>query len=647
MWKRRTGEGRHTVNLGVGLGRTAAAGRALCLPTTPARSRLHGRCRPDISDRDRDEHSDLQRIQRRRPAAARIPPTRQACVAIDRWSGGGPGFVTGPDFVEWREQASSFERMVAYGTVDYTLASAQGATRVRVAEVSGDFWDLSGAVPAAGRLPRANERDVVLLSHRFAQRWFPGDSDVPGRNVVMNGRQVAIVGVLPEHFRFHLPGSAWPGFRPREVEVYEPIFVSSQRGGPTALLSVVGRLEPGATLEGARAEIEAIRRRIEQAHPNRFDNQRALRIISLHTQMVGRARWALLVLLGAVGFVLLIAGANTANLLLARNSARRREIAVRMAVGAGRARVLRQLLVESLVLAALGSAAGLLLARLGVAAILEINPQAIPRLLETTIDGRVLATVLGTSILTAIAFGLAPAATLWKTNPHDALKSGNRMTSPGTGSVRTRKILVGGEVALALTLLIGAGLMVKSAWRMHAYTPGFEPERVLTATIEFAGPRSSDPQRSLTFADALLERLGTEPAVETVSLSTHGHMLSPGLMVEGDPVPTPQDLGSKPPIMINASSAALRQVMGFRMLRGRWFNDGEAAAVLNESLARREMGGRDPIGRRIRVSEDGPLLTIVGVAEDLKYSHSSMPRPNRRCTFRIGASRMACLDLRC
>ena len=297
----------------------------------------------------------------------------------------------------------------------------------------------------------------------------PGDSDVPGRNVVMNGRQVAIVGVLPEHFRFHLPGSAWPGFRPREVEVYEPIFVSlpawrtdfiTQRGGQAR--------RPGATLEGARAEIEAIRRRIEQAHPNRFDNQRALRIISLHTQMVGRARWALLVLLGAVGFVLLIACANTANLLLARNSARRREIAVRMAVGAGRARVLRQLLVESLVLAALGSAAGLLLARLGVAAILEINPQAIPRLLETTIDGRVPATVLGTSILTAIAFGLAPAATLWKTNPHDALKSGNRMTSPGTGSVRTRKILVGGEVALALTLLIGAGLMVKSAWRMHA-----------------------------------------------------------------------------------------------------------------------------------------------------------------------------------
>jgi putative ABC transport system permease protein len=296
-----------------------------------------------------------------------------------------------------------------------------------------------------------------------------------------------------------------------------------------------------------------------------------------------------------------------------------------MSVGAGRARVLRQLLVESLALAALGSAAGLLLARAGVAAIVWLDPQAIPRLLETTIDGRVLATVLGTSILMAMAFGAAPAAALWKTNPHDALKGNSRVSSPGAASVRTRKLLVAGEVALALTLLTGAGLLVKSAWRMHAYPPGFEPERVLTATIEFAGPQYSDPRRSLMFADALLERLRREPAVEAVGLSTHGYMLSPGLMIEGGPVPPLEELGSKPPIMINASSATLGQVMGFRLLRGRWFTEGEAAAVLNESLARREMGGRDPIGRRIRVSADGPVLTIVGVAEDLKYSQLDAP----------------------
>src|SRR5687768_8248863 len=213
-----------------------------------------------------------------------------------------------------------------------------------------------------------------------------------------------------------------------------------------------------------------------------------LRVVSLHDQLVGGTGVALRVLLGAVVFVLLIACANAANLQLARASVRTREIAVRMSVGASRARVLRQLLVESLVLTVLGSAAGLLLARLGVAAILRIDRHAIPRLAETTMDGRVLTVVLGMSVLTALTFGMAPIFTLWKTDPHNALKSGNRMLSPGSSSVRTRMILVAGEVALALILLIGAGLMVKSASRMYDYTPGFEPERLLMARIEFAGP---------------------------------------------------------------------------------------------------------------------------------------------------------------
>ena len=208
--------------------------------------------------------------------------------------------------------------------------------------------------------------------------------------------------------------------------------VSSERGGgPVQLLSVVGRLEVGATLEGARAEIEAIRARVAQADPNPFNDQRMLRAVPLQDQLIGRAGLALRVLLVAVVFVLLIACANAANLHLTRASGRTREIAVRMSVGASRARVLRQLLAESLVLAATGSAAGLLLARLGVEALLRIDRHAIPRLAETTIDGRVLFVVLGMSVLTALAFGLAPIFTLWKTEPHDSLRSGNRMMSLG------------------------------------------------------------------------------------------------------------------------------------------------------------------------------------------------------------------------
>jgi putative ABC transport system permease protein len=374
-----------------------------------------------------------------------------------------------------------------------------------------------------------------------------------------------------------------------------------------------------------RAEIETIRAGLRQTHPNPFEDHRQLRTVPLQDELVGAARSALLLLLGAAVFVLLIACANVGNLLLARASVRRKEIGVRVALGADQARVLRQLTVEGLILAALGSAAGLLFARSGLAAIIQIDPHAIPRLAETTIDIRALVAVLAACVLMALAFGLAPAFTVWRMPAQDALRGGDRAVSPDLASVRTRKLLVASEVALALLLLIGAGLMVKSAWRMQAYPAGFEPERVLTAKIEFAGPAYSEPWRSLRFADALLDRLGTESGVDAVSISTHGYMLSPGLMIEGDPVPTPEQLGSKPPIMINATSAGLKQIMGFRMSRGRWFTDDEAAAVLNESLARRELGGRDPIGRRIRISDNGSLLTIVGVVEDVKYSQLDAP----------------------
>ncbi len=532
-----------------------------------------------------------------------------------------PGFVTSRDFADWREQARSFDGMVAYGNADYTLVSPQGAARVRAAMVTADFWNVSGARTASGRLPLSDEREVVLLSHGFAQRWFAGDPEVVGRTVTLDGRQFGIVGVLPEHFKFELPGSAWPGFRPRDVDVYQPLIVSSPAGGgPVQLLSVVARLDIGATLTTARAEIEAIRGRSAQARSKPTDDHRVLRVVPLHDQLIGKAGVALRVLLGAVAFVLFIACANAANLHLARASARRREIAVRMAVGAGRARVLRQLLVESLVLAVMGSSAGLVLARLGVAAMLRIDRYAMPRLVETTIDARVLAVVAGLSVLTALAFGLAPVFSLWKTAPHDALKSGNQMMAPGISSLRTRRGLAAGQVALGLMLLIGAGLMTQSAWRMHEYTPGFEPGRVLMGKIEFAGPQYSDPRRSLAFADALLGRVGSEPGVVAASISTHGYMLAPGLVVEGDPAPKQEELAQRAPIMVNATSASLKQVMGLRMLHGRWFTNGESAAVLNDSLARRDMPGRDPIGKRIQVSDNGPWLTIVGIVADLKYS---------------------------
>ena len=243
---------------------------------------------------------------------------------------GEPGIVAGPDFADWREQATSFEQMAAYGSADLTLTSAHEATRIRAAMVTHDFWDLSGARPAAGRLPRAGEDGIVILSQGFAQRWFAGDPDLIGRTMTLDGRQVAIVGIVPEEFRFHLPGSPMTGFRPRDVDVYQPMAVSSDRSGPMQLLNVVGRLKPGVTLEQAQAEVEVIRRRTAAAFPHALNDPRTLRAVPLHDQLIGGARQALLVLLGAVAFVLLIACANAANLLLARASARHREIAIRL-----------------------------------------------------------------------------------------------------------------------------------------------------------------------------------------------------------------------------------------------------------------------------------------------------------------------------
>jgi putative ABC transport system permease protein len=530
------------------------------------------------------------------------------------------GYVTSPDFADLRAQATSFEGMVAYGTVDYTMVVPRGAARVRTAQVTDDFWALSGARPIAGRLPQAGERGLVLISSSFAQQWFDGDAGAIGRTIALDGRQVVVAGILPEHFRFELPRSIQPGFRPHDIEVYEPLQVSARRGGPMQLLHVVARLETGATVESARAEVAAIRDRTARALPEGVRDATVLVVTPLHDQLFGGASVALRVLMCAVGFVLLIACVNAASLHLARASVRRREMALRMSIGASRARVLRQLLVESLVLAGLGGAVGLLFARLAITVLLRLSPHALPRLTEVTIDGRVLAAVLVLSMLTALAFGVAPAFTLWRTDPHEALKSGYRMVSPAASSLRTRRLLVAGEIALALILLIAAGLMVKSVWRMYAWAPGFEPERVLMTRVEFAGPEYGSPHRSLAFADTLLDKLRREPGVEAASISTHGYMLAQGLVVEGDPAPTREELHAKPPLMINATSASLPRVMGLRMTRGRWFADGEAAAVLNESVARREMPGRDPIGRRIQISDQGPWLTIVGIVADLKYS---------------------------
>ena len=520
--------------------------------------------------------------------------------------------VLSMDFLDWQEQATSFERLVAYSTADETLTTADGATRARIAAVSNDFWDLAGARPAAGRLPTAGEPGAVLLSHKFFERQFHGDPSVIGKAVTLDTGPATIVGVLPQAFRFQLPATVRPGPQPRDIDAYRPLVVPPRGSTFAQLIFVVARLKPDFTIDHARTELETIRARAAQAGPGPFGAPPTVRVMPMWNRLVGNTRVALWVLLAAVAFVLLIACANVANLLLARASARSKEMAIRTAVGAGRARILRQVLLESLVLAMLGAAAGLVLAGWGIATILGVSADAIPRLGESAIDGRVLAVALCVSVVTAVVFGSSSAISLWRANVHDLLKHSTQTSSTLSGSLPVRSVLVALELALAVVLLTGAGLMMKSFWRMNAHPPGFDPERILTMTIELPAAKYG------AYADALLRRVESLPGVEAASLNGHGATLVRATVEGAPPLPPDQP---QPPVFLNPTSAGLAGVMGLRVMNGRWITDSEPApvAVFNESLARRLFAGDDPVGRRVQL---GPsvTVTVVGVVADLKYS---------------------------
>jgi predicted permease len=552
----------------------------------------------------------------------------------------------------WREQATSFEQMVAYeNTQDHTLQTPDRGTQVRNAWVSHDFWALTGARPAHGRLPQPGEEHVLVLSHGFFERWFDSDPTVVGRVVtVQGGREVTVTGVLPGDFRLELPQEALgPALELRSVDVYRPYGSGAEapRRGTGVPVRVVAKLAPDVTIEQARTELETIRLRLAQASPMPLLDEAMLRVVPLQEQLVGSARSALWVLLGAVAFVLLIACANIANLLLARASARQREIAIRVSVGAGRARVLRQFLAESLVLALLGGAAGLVVARWGLDVIVRVVPaDAVPRLADATIDGQVLAFALGASLLTAFLFGLVSALVLQQVNPHDVLKQGVAPVSTTSQGLRGRRALVAVQLALTVVLLSGAGLMVKSFWRMHAHAPGFDPERVLMMKVIFTAPHYVTVERRQAYVDELLVRIQSVPGVEAGGITAMGGA-SPLVHValDGAP-PASHDRESSPVTHIYAASAGYARAMGLRLVSGRWFTDAESVpgVVISESVLRREFGNiGDPIGRRVQICYAAapgapcPALVapVVGVVSDLRYSRlDADPNPEIYVPYR-------------
>jgi len=539
------------------------------------------------------------------------------------------------EFLRLRDQARALEQVSLYTSTTLTLTGAGEPERVSSGTASGELFAALGVPPALGRSFKLEEEprgqsNVVMLSHGFWRRKFAASPDVIGQSLTLDGRSYTIVGVLPQSFKSPLTLQA-----DRAIELWIPPGYNPASACCGHGLNVVARLRVGQTLEQAQTEINQIMAGVQRDYPQGYpkdypkDGTKQAMIKPLQQELVGDLRLALWVLLAAVLFVLLIACANVANLLLARSELRAAEIAIRAALGAGRARIIRQLLVESLLLAVIGGGLGLLLAWRGLALLPALGAEKLPRLQEIALDGRVLGFTLLVSLLTGVVFGLAPALQALKFDLHTALKEGGRASASIRGRSRLRAALVVAEVALSLMLLLGAGLLIKSFWRLQQLDTGFRAEQLLT--LRLFPPASTYPndQQVAAFYEKLLDRVRSLPGVKDAAV-TDGVPLgdwSGGtqLEVEGQ-LPKP---GGHNTAGWHVVSPDYFRTLGVRLLRGRLLEDadqGQAtpAALVNETLARAHWPNEDPLGRRIRLlnrpqgQATTAFLTVVGVVADLK-----------------------------
>ncbi|HZN12569.1 MAG TPA: ABC transporter permease, partial [Blastocatellia bacterium] len=533
--------------------------------------------------------------------------------------------ISYPNFTDWRQQNGVFEQIAVFRRQSYNLTGTGEPERLTGGQVSADLFPALRVKPALGRAFRAEEdqpggEPVAILSHGLWQRRFGGDPQILGRALVLSGRSYSVVGVMPEDFNF-----------PSRVELWTPVGQESgqpswQNRGNHPGLYGVARLKGGVTIDRARAEMDAIAARLEQQYPQSNTGNR-VSITPALENVVRDIRPALLVLLGAVGCVLLISCANVANLLLARAAARQKEMAIRTALGAGRWRVVRQLLTESLLLALLGGGLGLLLARWGVRLILAVSPDSIPRAREIGLDGRVLGFTLLVSLLTGVIFGLVPAWQASKPDLNETLKDAGRGSTGGLRRQRFRSALVVAEVALALVLLVGGGLLIRSFYRLQQVNPGFRPERLLTFQVALPSAKYSEDQPRINFYNQTLERLGALPGVESVGAATGLPLGNNGwqtsFAIEGRPDPPP---GQRPLTETAIVTTDYFRAMGMTLVKGRAFGEPDRkgsppVTVIDERFAELHFPNEDPIGKGIRFGGrggDNPVTTVVGVIRRVK-----------------------------
>jgi putative ABC transport system permease protein len=528
-----------------------------------------------------------------------------------------------PEFLDWKEQKQIFEQVGAYFSATAVVSGGAQPEQIRLMRASAGLLPLLGAQPFLGRgfLPEEDQRGaarVVILSYSYWEKHFGADPRIVGQTVQIDANPCTVIGVLPAGVRFERPADAWMGLRLDES--------NADRG--THFITVLARLRRGLSLAAARREAEAVEKRLQTER----SITHGLRVTDAQTFRVGDARPALLALLGAVGFLLLIACANVANLLLARASGRQREMAVRRALGAVRSRLVRQLLTESVLLSSLGGALGALLAWWGVDLLVAAAAQSIPRIEEVRLGGGVLAFTLGVSLATGILFGLAPAMRATKSALTESLKEGGRSGNAGASGHRLRGLLVISEVALSLVLLAGAGLMVQSFVRLVRVPRGFDSSGILSFQISLPSDRYEKADKEVQFFQAVTERLRALPGVEKVGMTSTLPVSDSGangaFKIEGRP---DWKRGEEPFVEKTIVGGDYFSALRIPLRRGRYFNERDAAtsphvAIINETFARRFFPNEDPIGKRVGFlwNMEG-WQEVVGVVGDVNYHGLDTP----------------------
>ena len=547
---------------------------------------------------------------------------------------GGSGPVSPADYRDYRRQAVSFDAISAAQAWSATLTGTGAPERLQGLQVSPDLFATLGVPAALGRTFAPGEdqpgRDrVIVISHGLWERRFARDPQAVGRRIVLDGEPHTVVGIMPQGFHF-------APFWITTATLWRPLTLAHRiddRGGRS--LRLFARLRSGATLEAAQSDAGTIAARLASAYP--ATNARlGIEVVPLHEKVVGAIRPTLLLLGATAALVLLVACVNVASLQLVRGSARQRELAVRAALGAGRGRLARELLAESLIVSAAGGVLGVLLAAWAVGWIgTLLPPGSLPRQPEIGLDAAVLAVATAAAALSALLAGLAPAVPLSRVPVHDALRDGARGATEAAGGRRLRRALLAVELALAMALLAGAGLMGRTLLRLQAVDPGFDPESLLTFAVSLGGTPHDDVNRRVPFFDRVAETLGRLPGIETVGAINHlplaGDTWRLRFHIEGRAAPRP---GEEPRATWRLVRSGYFEAMGLPVRQGRRFDDrdregGLPVAIVNEAMAARHWPDRSPVGSRVRIglAEDDPQLTVVGVVADARQDEWTGPVP--------------------